>query len=191
MSETVLILLENKIFTIFFTVWMRGEYEELGWGRAWIAAVGVTVFACFSLVCQVFDLWVVVKWRSWKLVCVSWFAFNPELSWVRMCWVVLLWWGKGTRALGDLSYNNDALLMQICLVTGSMREPAGGGLGVKPQLTLLMCIISLVRLCLWGGWECGDLGVPYLGKTSAPLISINLWALQIYPHLSGLATSLQ
>jgi len=30
MSETVLILLENKIFTIFFTVWMRGEYEELG-----------------------------------------------------------------------------------------------------------------------------------------------------------------
>jgi len=167
--------------------------------RIWGAWVRPSVNCCCGCdcVCLFFTclpsvwLWVVVKWRSWKLVCVSWFAFNPELSWVRMCWVVLLWWGKGTRALGDLSYNNDALLMQICLVTGSMREPAGGGLGVKPQLTLLMCIISLVRLCLWGGWECGDLGVPYLGKTSAPLISINLWALQIYPHLSGLATSLQ
>lgn len=41
------------------------------------------------------------------------------------------------------------------------------------------------------GWDCGDLGVPYLDKTSALLISINLWALQIYPHLSGLAPSLQ
>lgn len=143
------------------------------------------VFTCLPSVW----LWVVVKWRPWKLVCVSWCVCNPELSWVRMCWVVLLWWGKGTRALGGLSYN-DALLMQICLVTGSMREPAEGGLGVKPQLTLLMCIISLVR-CVWGGWECGDLGVPYLGKTSALLISINLCALQMYPHLSGLALSLQ
>lgn len=142
------------------------------------------VFTCLPSVW----LWVVVKCKSLFVlvgVCVI-------LNWAE--WECVGWFYCGeVRELelsGGLSYN-DALLMQICLVTGSMREPAEGGLGVKPQLTLLMFIISLVRLCVWGGWECGDLGVPYLGKTSALLISINLWALQMYPHLSGLALSLQ
>ncbi len=52
-----------------------------------------------------------------------------------------------------------------------------------------MCIISLVQLTnvyVSVGWDCGDLGVPYLDKTSALLISINLWALQFTHIFLGL-----
>lgn len=49
--------------------------------------------------------------------------------------------------------------------------------------------VSLARHTNIAEWDVfGDLRVSYLDKTSALLISINLWVLWIYPHLSGLAS---
>lgn len=61
-----------------------------------------------------------------------------------VCRVVLLWWEMGAEALGVLNYN-DAPQMQICLVTGPTEVAANGGLRIKPNLTVLICIISLAR----------------------------------------------